>query len=108
MYVKLSQAIQSLILRKAPSSPCLISSSQFLKRNSNQRIGGGPGDAADVQVGRGQCQDLLLEHITFEKKVKEYHVWGLESVLPEFRIMRISVFIFAKQVSSPCGYIGGF
>lgn len=29
----------------------LCSVLQFLKRNPSQRIGGGPGDAADVQVG---------------------------------------------------------
>lgn len=33
--------------RPSPSALAL----QFLKRNPSQRIGGGPGDAADVQVG---------------------------------------------------------
>lgn len=38
-------------LRPRPSPPALVL--QFLKRNPSQRIGGGPGDAADVQVGLG-------------------------------------------------------
>lgn len=35
--------------RPSPSALVL----QFLKRNPSQRMGGGPGDAADVQVGLG-------------------------------------------------------
>lgn len=31
----------------------VVFSPQFLKRNPSQRIGGGPGDAADVQVKSG-------------------------------------------------------